>query len=379
MATIPTTDSDAEVVAVRVNGRIYEHWDSVSITRSMTAAAAAFSFVAPWWLPKPGEALLARPGDAVTIEIGGVPVIVGYIDEIGPGSDADKVAVQIAGRSKAGDIVDCDAIVKGMQLKGLDLLGVAKTLCKPFGVGVAVDSGVKIGAKFPLVEIEQGETVHQVLVRLARERGLLLWSTSDGGVIFGRGARGRAQTALIHRVGSNGEPVDGNTVLSISGKFSVANRFSELVVKGQSKWDLDAPAITSAQPRGRALDAGVLRYRPKVLNAENAATSASMAARAQWDVARRIAAGTQISASLAGWRQTPDGDLWDVGLLTRVVDDVLNLDGDYLVSAVGFRAESAGLRADLTLEPPEAHAPEPVQPKGAGGGQWASIHKQTHE
>ena len=377
MAANPATDSDAEVVAVRVNGRIYERWTTVSVTRSMTAAAAAFAITTPWWLPEPGEPLLARPGDAVTVEIGGVPVVVGYIDEIGPGSDADKNAVQIAGRSKAGDLVDCDAIVKGGQLRGLDLAGVAKTLCKPFGIGVAVDSGISIGTKFPLVEIEQGETVHQVLVRLARERGLLLWSTSDGGVIFGRGSRGRAQTALIHRVGADGEPVEGNNVLSISGKFSLANRFSELLVKGQSPWDLDAPAIKSAQPQGRARDAGVPRYRPKVLNAENAASAADMAKRAQWDVARRIATGTQISASMAGWRQTPDGDLWDVGLLARVVDDVLNLDGDYLVSGVALRLDAQGLRADLTLEPPEAHTPAPTQKKGAGGGQWASIHKQT--
>lgn len=369
--------SDAEVVSVRVNGRIFEDWNSAQVTRSMTAAAASFAVAASWWLPRPGEPLFARPGDALTVEIGGVPVITGYIDAIDSTTEPEKAGVRISGRSKAGDLVDCDAIVKSQQLRGLDLLAIARTLCKPFGIGVAVDPGISVGKKFDLVEIEQGETVDAVLVRLARERGLLKWSTSDGGVVFGRGSRGRAAVALVQRLGPMGEPVAGNNVLTVTGKFSMSGRFSQVIVKGQSKWDLDAPALKSAQPRGRATDAGVARYRPKVINAENAATSSDMQKRAEWEVARRLGAATQVTASVDGWRQTPDGDLWDVGLTARVVSDMLNIDADMLVTAVSFRVDGAALRADLTLEPPEAHTPEPVKPKGAGGGQWASIHKQV--
>lgn len=369
--------SDAEVVSVRVNGRIFEDWNSAQVTRSMTAAAASFAVAAPWWLPRPGEPLFARPGDALTVEIGGVPVITGYVDTIDSSTEPEKAGVRISGRSKAGDIVDCDAIVPGGQLRGLDLLAVARRLCKPFGIGVAVDAGVSVGKKFDLIEIEQGETVDSVLVRLARERGLLKWSSTDGGVVFGRGSRGRAAVALVHRLGPMGEPMAENNVLTATGKFSMAGRFSEVVFKGQSKWDLGGEALRSAQPRGRAVDAGVGRYRPKVLNAENAATSSDMQKRAEWEIARRIGAATQVTASVDGWRQTPDGDLWDIGLTARVTSDMLNIDADMLVTGVSFRVDGAALRADLTLEPPEAHTPAPMQAKGAGGALFASIRKQT--
>ncbi len=369
--------SDAEVVSVRVNGRIFEDWSTAQVTRAMTAAAASFAVAAPWWLPRPGEPLFARPGDGLTVEIGGAPVVTGYIDAIDASNDPDRAGVRISGRSKAGDLVDCDAIVKSGQLRGLDLLAVARTLCKPFGIGVAVDPGISVGKKFDLVEIEQGETVDAVLVRLARERGLLKWSTSDGGIVFGRGSRGRAAVALVHRLGPNGEPVEGNNVLTITGKFSAAGRFSEVLIKGQQQWSLDAPAIKSAQPKGRAVDAGINRYRPKVINAENAATPSAMQRRAEWEVARRIGAASQVTASVDGWRQTPEGDLWDIGLTVRVISDMLNLDGDLIVAGVTFRVDGGALRCDLTLEPPEAHAPQPAQAKAAGGGQFASIRQQT--
>ena len=382
MPSLPQTSSGEGVVSIRVNGRIYEHWTSATITRSMTAFASAFSVMVPWWQPAAGQPLLAHPGDSCVVEIDGIPVITGYIEEIGPSDDPEKVGVRLSGRSKAGDLVDCSAVVKGGQLRGLDLLGVARVLCKPFGIGASVDSGVSVGKKFDLVEIENGETVHQVLVRLARERGVLVWSKSDGGVIIGRGSRGRAARPLIKRIGADGKPMQGNNVLRSSGKFSSVGRFSEIVVRGQQKWFAgeDDPAFASAQPQGRATDAGVGRYRPKIMQAENAGDSSSMAARAQWEVARRIGASVQVTEPVAGWYQTPDedGDLWDVGLLTRVTDDVLNLDEDMLITGVTMRVDSKGLFTDLTLEPEAAHAPAPAQSKTAGGGMYASIYKQTH-
>lgn len=377
---MPDRESDAELVAVRINGRIYEHWTAVSITRPLTALAASFTVTVPWWLPAPGQPLLARPGDSCAVDIGGVTVVSGYIDRVGPSTDPDRVGVQITGRSRAGDIVDCSAIVPGGQLRGLSLLAVASTLCQPFGVGVSLADGIDQGGKFSLVEIEQGETVGEVIQRLCRERGLLCWSDAAGNLIVGRGSRGRAAGSLIHRVGPDGQPVAGNTVLTSQGEFSADGRFSEIYVRGQGQAIIGQPAQKSAAPQGRATDGAIGRYRPLVVNAENAGSPSRFAARAQWEVARRVALGSRVTMAAASWRQTPGGDLWDIGLTVPVVDDVLNLDRDLLISAVTFRQDANSRRADLTLEPPEAHEPAPAQAKTAGGGQfdqWASVRRQT--
>ena len=365
-----------DIVSLKINGRIFSRWTGMEIARSQTALAAAFSVSCPWFLPDAGEKLLARPGDAVSILIGADEVIGGAIDSIAADAKPEGVSFTISGRSRAGDLVDCSAVIPGGQLRNLTLLAACRRLCQPFGIGVSMVPGTDPGKAIPLIEIEQSETVVGVIQRLCRDAQMLCWSDADGDLLIGRGAQGKTTSGIVHRVGIKGRPVIGNTILSISGSFDASQRFSHVLVRGQEQGVIGKDALSAASPQGAATDGDIKRYRPKIVSAENAGTKAAMKARAEWEVARRIAEGTKITATMPGWRQSPGGPLWDVGLMAAVTADALNLNEELLITGVTFRQDANAQRADLTIEPPAAQ--EPVDKSGGAGGHWGSIRAQTH-
>lgn len=354
---------------ILLDGVIYNDWQKCAINLSIDDIADTFAVTATEFRPDHGDALKA------VVRYGKETILTGHIETIDISTVPDQEGVRLSGRSDAGDLVDCSAIVAGGELRKLTLLEAARVLCKPFGI--TVRALVDTGAAFDKIKVEQGESVSQVLDRICRERGFNAWSDGDGGIVLGRPGWGRAQTSLRMRFTDGGQLRRDNNIIELSSTLTLSNRFDRLIMRSQAATTDTDFGLSAAQPEATARDDAVGRYRPKIITSDGAGTAADLQKRVDWEVARRVGKSTSVRYTVEGWRQVAGGDLWRPGLLVSVVDEPTNINSDMLITAVSLTLDEdkGGYRASLDLEPLAAWLPAPTISKAAGGAQYEALRR----
>lgn len=345
-------------VTLRLASREYTGWQQVRITRGLEQLAGTFTLdmTDKWSIDS--AAPRVREGMACQVLIAGQPVITGWIDEAGVEYDSENHLLRVRGRDRAGDLVDCAAIHAGQEWKGRDLAQVAADLLRPFGMRVRVETD--IGAPFRYTHAEPGDTVHELLDRGARMRGVLLVSDSGtGDLVLTRAGQARATTPL--RLGEN--------IFAGSSQRSQRDRFSLYRVLGQQRETDNLDPEQAATSAAEVRDTGVTRYRPTVVMADGAADIGECQARARWERSTRAGQGIRATVSVRGWLD--NGVPWQPNTLADALDPWCGLDGEYLIAGVEYGIDnSEGSVTHITVVPPGAYdvlAEKETNPAGAAG------------
>ena len=338
----------ADRLSLTVAGKVHEGWTEVRLTRGIERLAADLTLAVTERRRAVGKPWVIRPGDACEVRIGGDLVITGWVDTYAPSLDATGHRVEIAVRSRTADLADCAAIVPGGRLAGLDLVQLARTLAAPFGLDAECDTDA--GAPFRVVQVEQGETVFDLLERHARLRGVLLTDTPEGHVRITRAGSTKAGDALVQ----------GANILKAGAEIGQAERFSAYIVLAQQQGVAGAAGTAAAGVRGEVRDKGIRRHRPRVIVAEGQADPATARRRAEWDMARRRGRGSKATITVAGWRQS-GGSLWQANQRVAITAPWLSLDEatEFVIGEITYTLDEGGSLAELTCMPPEAFTPEP--------------------
>lgn len=343
-----------------VNGQVYSGWTSVGVTRAMDAASGAFTveLTERWYdgqQPALTEPWPILPGDECEVKLAGFPLISGYVDIFRPSYSATSHTINIQGRDKTSDLIDCSAVHTPDEWRNLDVLEFAKILAKPFGVSVTAD--VDVGEKFIVLKLQQGETAFAAIERHTRQRKLLLMPGAGGDLLITRAGSKRAVRALVQ----------GVNIKTASGSIDVSERFSSYVVKGQAGYSVDSDGETEAFIEGSVNDSGVARYRPMLIVAETGGSNASANERAIWEANTRIGKSATASIEVQGWRQFPGGPLWEPNMVVPVRSPWLRMDGEMMIRQVTYERGERGTTSKLDLVSPQAFAPEPPDsPKARG-------------
>lgn len=356
---------------LRVNGREYRGWTEIAVTSAMDAVAGAFAIsLTERWAGDGKIAAQVEPwpilnGDKCQVGIGEDILIDGYVDQFRPSFSPNDHKIEIQGRDKTCDIIDCSALHQPDQWKNLDLLQIAKILCAPFGVSVRAN--VDIGGKFPSIKLQQGETVFAALDRLCRFRKCILSPDKAGGVLITRAGTDRAKVSLQQ----------GVNILSASGVLDTSERFSLYVVKGQNTSVKTLDGELESHAEARTTDSQVTRYRPLVVMAETGANNASAMDRAVWEANVRLGRSAIATITVFGWRQMLNGPLWRPNQLVGIKSAYLRMNGDMLIRQVTYkRTANDGTTCDLDIVSPQAFSPEPPdkskekRQKGNGKNIW---------
>jgi len=338
-------------LTLRVGGRIFEGWESVSIETGIEQIAGSFQLALTERWPNQLEAWTIPPGEYCEIAIGGEPVISGYVDSASVSYDAAAHGLGVSGRDRTGDIVDCSA--PATSFAGLSFVEIARRLVAPYHITVRDEAGVA-GKKVPKCAIQPGESVFQTLETLARQAAVLL--VSDG-----RGA------LVITRAGKAGEAVDrlieGENILSASFEHNHGELYSSITIKGQaaaaasSNYDLSAAAPkgeVKRAPSTTTTNSEVGRHRPLVIVAETEADAKRCQQRAAWEASTREAKSRRLNIAVQGWRQS-DGSLWRINQTVSVVSPMLRLDERWLIAGVSYTLDDGGTTTSLTLTGPHAY------------------------
>lgn len=334
-----------DIVTLKVDGMEYRGWLEVRIARGVDRAAADFtlSVTRQYWT--------IRPGSACEVWIGQDKLITGWVDEVTHSHDGSDRRIDVRGRSRTADLIDCSAVNKPGQWSNQSLQRIADDLAGPYGVPVLVSGG---GVVIPDHQLQQGESVMESLNRLCAMRGLVATDDAEGRLrLHQPGANLRAAQLLAAKGSGN--------VLKASAKFSQRDRFHTYIVKGQQAGFEIEDSRQIAQPTGKAVDPGIRSTRTLIVMAESQADGARCTERAQWEAASRAGRSVEINLTVQGWRQQ-NGTLWPVNGIVPYRDDIMGFSTDLLIAEASFTKGKGGTLTEMRLAPPEAYRPQPAVP-----------------
>ncbi|MHC4712004.1 MAG: phage baseplate assembly protein [Planctomycetota bacterium] len=331
-----------ERVTLRTGGVVYTGWQSIAVQRSIEGLAGTFDLMVSERQPGALAARAIKPGDSCTVEVAGQVALTGWVDGVFPRYTAESHRVRVRGRDRAGDLVDASALHAPGEWRNLSLERLARILCEPFGISVRAD--VSTGRPFDKFTLQQGETVHAALERLARMRAVLIISDGLGGVVITRaGLELESQTL-----------VQGENLLEGSGVFDDRDRFSEYVFRAQRPSTDFATGAQVNRIKARSTDPEMRRYRPLVVVAEAPAAGATLTDRARWEATRRAGRARRATVAVQGWR-TAAGHIWQPNRRVRLRDAFLGIDREMLIVTTTARLAETGSATVLELARPEAY------------------------
>lgn len=329
-------------IALVLAGTAYLGWTDISVETSIDAASGSFDLTLA---ARERTAALEWPvieGAPCQIMLNGQVLITGHVDSVERDIDPEFTALRVTGRDRTADLVDCSAMHKPGSWRGKKLSQIAADLLAPFGVSLVMVGDE--GAAFPRFALQQGETVFAAIERMARYRGLALWSPGDGSLAVGNPDTG-LRTGAIRQ---------GHNLITGTATRNLSDRFSAYLAKGQASGSDSRNGEAAAHVKGEASDPAVARYRPLLLVGEEQADPAALKRRAAWEAAVRAGRGETLRATVPGWL-TDSGAPWRAGARSACEIPTLNVAADLLVERVRFtRDGETGSLTQMELVRPEA-------------------------
>lgn len=363
----------ANPVELIVGARAITDFEVVQVSTSIEKMAWDFTLTTA-----PAVARSIRLGD--TFELYAEPrtdrehlLLRGWLEEVESSVGPERTGVVFKGRSRSGILVDCSSIHDPGEWLGVSLIKIANELSEPYGVSVFLDSEDQArNGPFPPLEkfaLEEGETVFETLDRLARRAGALLFPRPGGIVITRPGSEVLNATA-----GENGASlVEGQNVKSSRVQTSLAGRFAEYLVRGQSRSSDNRNGASALENSGLATDPSVVLYnrygvgsgptRRRLIIADGSLEPGEAQTRANFEAAVAAARASSVSIGVQGWAAVPEDPYSSLWLPNYVVPVDLPSQGireDLLISGVDFQADNrGGSTAQITLRRPDSFLPSP--------------------
>lgn len=353
-------------VVLRVRGKEFGGWTSVSIDKSLYTLTGAFGVKATDIFPGNPQKWGISMGDECSIAIDRQVVITGYIEDIPIEYDANSHNITIGGRDKTGDLVDCSFTETAKEWKNRSIVSVIRALCNPFDVTVDVDSSVTSQANYKIAnetfKANEGDTVFDMILKLCKMKGILPVSYGDGKLVLtGTGI----QTA-------NDSLELGVNIKSANINQSDKDRFQTYIVKGQGKGKDTKTLFVTAQPSGQYLDEVIRRHRPTVIFTETSCDTGYCKDRARWEALTKAGNSRRLEYEVQGLVQS-NGEVWPLNSLVKVKDHFLNIDSTLLISAINYSvSDEQGSLTRLTIVHPDSFKlvmnPTPIKT----GFDWAA-------
>ena len=346
----PTDEVMIEVGSNRLLG-----WQSVSIMRSAEACPTQFVLQSTDPYPNPSQ-IIATPGkDQCKVYIGADLAITGWVDRCEIVTAPNQHEVTITGRGLCEDLVDCSADlahspdIKNGYVNAANILDLAQKLCKPFGINVRLAAN-DAGRAIPGFQVANGETVYEIVERVARYSGFLVYEDETGALVLDR--VGTTQAASGFQMPGNIEAAA--SLLSADQRYSVYTVLQNSIAQFSDVSPMSGLLAEVTDPT-------LPRHRPHIIVSEQVMPGRDFAhERAAWEMARRIGRSQALRLTCDSWRDAA-GKLWQPNTLASIDAPPHKLVGqNWIIGTVVFRKGQDGTHADLTLMPPTAFNPQPA-------------------
>jgi prophage tail gpP-like protein len=292
-------DSDF-IATIEAGGQIYSAWESVRVER-VYGDFSVFEFTPTENAYGQNYSQLALvPGVPVTINLGGVQVINGFVTNRSVAYDSKSHQVVIAGKSKIEHLRKSSVVVKPGTYDGYTFQQAAQAVMQPHPVNLIMKNPPPSASKpFANLSVQYGETVAEFIQRISMMRGIFIWDDMQGNL-----CAGAADNGVV------ADLVEGQNILRAHMVWDNQLAMSVWKSVGQQpgndqNWPPRAISATGT-------NSGYPSNWFSLWHAEHPGDAEDMATRVNYEQALAAQTGLQVSATVVGWKK-PDGSLWDVG------------------------------------------------------------------
>lgn len=334
-----------EDVAILIDEQRWRAWESVEITLALDNFASV-AFTAPWEPERREFRETFQPFTYKPLEVlvGGERLFTGTLVGVNPAVTPEARTLQASGYSMPGVLQDaCEpASAWPLELNGLTLRQIAEKLLEPFGLGVQMDADD--GTPFRRVALEPDGNVYQLLVDLAKQRGLVISDTPTGALRFLRSATGGQPVAWFRE----GE----QPLLSVAATFSPQAYYSEITGIAKTRHGRGGSRYTVANTKLP----GVIRPLAFTLD-DTDGPDVPAAARAK--LGRMFANALSVQVEVPTWR-THDGALWapNTTVMLEAPGAMIFRSTEFVIRTVTLRQNDEATTAGLELVLPGAYSGE---------------------
>ncbi len=335
---MPTPDN---TVSLLIGGKTHSKWTSYSIDSDLLTPADAWEVR----LVKPDGLMpdSVKSGAAVEVRVGKDTVLIGYIDSVRRRTSRSQKSLSITGRDLAAILRDCSAPI--FTAKQVTLGEVVASIVRPLGITkIRIDAGAEPQTTWDKISVDPGDSAWDALVHAAEGEGLWPWFDPDGTLVIGGPDYNTPPVAsLIMR--NDGQ---GNNVESFDEDLSIAERYSDVTVLGQSHGKHSELGKNGL--KATVKDTSVPVYRPLVRVDHDAPNLAAVEARARKIISDSALKAHTLRAEVKGHR-TSNGVLWKPGQRVHVIWEEYGVDAIYFMMGRRFTGgSSAGARTTMTLK-----------------------------
>lgn len=361
-------------ITVLIEGKSYRLWETAEITRSFEVIADAFALTGPWDPTNTDDKETFKPFSykAFSLYVGGEQIMRGTILNTNPESSANQNTVAISGYSTAGILADVmlPPTLYPFETDGLNLLQIAQKMSSPYGVTVISrdDTGTPFGTIIDVnllvdptknvlgqgkaeityiegekVDIGPVEKIYTFLIKLARQRGLVISSDNSGRLLLQGPTNEPAQDTI--RAGQD-------PFIKSSAEYKGQQRYSTITALGTE-------VIDGVGSSGNVTDPAIKKTginRPLVIKAqETNKGNLKDAATAQYG--RQLASSIVNIVTVRGWRRPSDNKLWkdNTKLIYINPGDMIYSETEFLIRQAKYVRGPKTEVTELTLVFPEAY------------------------
>lgn len=325
-------------VEIKLSGVLLTEFESYFIESDIYNAADAFR------LELRQHSIEIKPGTRCEIFVNDTLEMTGIVDRISRDYDKGSINLTLEGRDLMGPVVD-SCVEEFIDLENITLKTLAEYLLKkvPFinRKGIEYSKGHKAkDSEDRQMRAEPGDTVFEVLRRFALSRGLLFFSMPDGRMLFGKPTeKGDIEFHLICR-----ESGESNNTMQGRMTEDISQRYSKVTVLGQRQGH-DELSVDQVNILATATDKDFPFYKPFVTTMNHDAESPLRLAKLTLE--RQRFEGFVLEYTVSGHSQ--GGKNFTVNSLCRVEDEVLGVNGVYLIYARTFEGGRKGFTTRLRL------------------------------
>jgi prophage tail gpP-like protein len=376
MADQEPIPNPAEVAQLLVNGQYFEDWETVWVQQRWMEGYDLFRFTASERadLPTAWTSLQFKPGDQCQILLGGQLALSGIILKRQTAYDANSHAVELSGVSRTWGANTSSVPTKINNFDNMPLTPIAQKLMGFYGVNV-VPVGTVDETPFDRMQAQPGELVFDFLDKLARHRGAVLGTDSDGNfLLIGEHTKPVVQQLL------EGENI--KKMQCIIYNEDMASIYSVMGQKAATDGD-SGKAASEMQAQTAGSLTSIFKFLETVVE-QPVKTQIELEMRATYEALQRE--GTLINATVTvqGWLR--DGNaLWKPGDNVFVYSPMALLNLVLKIQSATFsQDEQRGTITELELvlpwklrDPiystnPDKTAPQPPEPATTTSGQPAA-------
>lgn len=216
-------------VEIVIGSERWGRWEQVTLQRSLDNFSTV-TFTGPFEPGRQEMRQTLRPFQFqdLTVKVDGEDLFTGTMMSPQPKQDENGATVEVSGYAKPAVLMD--AHIPGdnlpVQWSKVTIADIARSLCEPFGIGVAPINGTT-GAAFRRVKLKADEPPGRLIAELARQRGLVVRDNGKGELLLTESAQTSRPVAQL---------VEGEPPLQVAeATFSPQDYFSAITGLAKSK------------------------------------------------------------------------------------------------------------------------------------------------